>query len=1314
MKQILTTLIIFCVLFAGNLYAQEKEYSFEKDATKFTKEQLPPKYQVDTRIDNMGYWKKMAEAGLVPVAPNVTVPSAVRHTSKIMAPGFAAGNSPDVPVTTVNSTQTENSAFASPDDFNLVINSNNSTPNPSGGTVYGANEFNSPDGGITWGGTVQGAGGSNSGDPTTAIDNLGRWYIGFINNLSGQSVAYSDDQGGTWTVKTVANSPSGFGNMLDKNHMWIDNSQSSLYEGNLYDAWTTFGGGNDGEIGVSRSTDRGNTWSAVQHVSAAVNAGSHNQGVNIKTGPNGEVYVLWAIYDNWPQDENALAMAKSIDGGQTWQPAYRIINNIKGIRNHAVTQNMRVNSFPCMAVDLSNSPHRGDIYVVWTNVNTPGVNTGSGVEVYLIKSTDEGLTWSTPLKVNSDPLGTGKQHYLPWIACDPDNGNIAIVFYDNRNVSSTQTETWCAVSTDGAATFTDFAVSDVAATPSPISGLADGYMGDYLSIAAKGSMVYPFWADTRSGHPMTYVSPFLLTPAMNQAFIAYQDHQLNDITTGNHNGTPDYGEDLLLSLLVKNIGDKPDTNVMVTLSSDSPFVTFMDSTEFYGNFTIGEEKTITDGFAFHISDSVPNGFELVFNVKAVNNLDSVNYSYFSINAYAPHLSIGAIKVMDLLGNNNHVLDPGETADIVIHYTNNSLFDATNPISYLSCPQTFINIANPVVNLPSIGPGYSDSAVFHVTVSNIPFGSAAQFHNHIDYSYQTSQKSFNESIGLIVEDWETGTFTKFPWSFGGNANWTLDNLTKFEGEYSGRSATISHGQSSTLIIEYDVMYDDSITFYRKISSELFHDVLGFYVDATRIAQYSGTQNWKRVAYPVTAGHHTFKWEYLKDASNSIGEDAAWVDFIVFPPEKRTLSFAGNNMGICENQVALLNATAANYLAVLWTTDGTGSFSDNTILNPVYTPSQADIASGSVTLTLTVTGLSAGESSVSSMILTISPNPTAFAGADLTICQGTVHNLTNASATNYNSLHWTSSGDGLFNDPNALFPSYTPGNNDIANGMVALVIVADPANACQMASDTILITIHPSPVASLSANATVCKGDSTLLNYSITGTPPFVVTFDNGDVRNVPASTWQEWVKPVVNSIYAVTSVVDAQGCTGNGSTSASILVLPSPVLNLTVDTTLCANLVLNLSANAQGTASYLWSPGGQTTPTITIDTTGIGIGNRVFTLTATGSNNCKTIASSTVNFKDCTGIEEWVGNVSFTVYPNPNDGRFSIDFASRNKETIHMRVIDEKGGLVYQQNDIPVNGSTTKLFSLKNISQGSYLLILENNRSQVIRKLLIVK
>ncbi|MCD4698800.1 MAG: T9SS type A sorting domain-containing protein, partial [Bacteroidales bacterium] len=120
-----------------------------------------------------------------------------------------------------------------------------------------------------------------------------------------------------------------------------------------------------------------------------------------------------------------------------------------------------------------------------------------------------GATWSTPVKVNQDPSGAGKEHYFPWITCDPSSGILSAVFYDDRNVSSTQCEVFCANSFDAGDTWEDFKVSDVFFTPSPIPGLAGGYMGDYLGIIARDSYVYPCWTDNRGGLYMTYVSPYV-------------------------------------------------------------------------------------------------------------------------------------------------------------------------------------------------------------------------------------------------------------------------------------------------------------------------------------------------------------------------------------------------------------------------------------------------------------------------------------------------------------------------------------------------------------------------------------------------------------------------------------------------------------------------------------------------------------------------------------------------------------------------------------------------------------------------------------
>jgi PKD repeat protein len=489
--------------------------------------------KIDTRIDNQRYWRRMADSGFVYLAPVESVPSATFTGSRIESPMVMNENSPDVPTTTANSTQSENSVFVNPVNNQVVLNSNNSTQNPVG-SLYGANYLLSFDGGTTWGGSVNGAGGSNSGDPAAAISLTGRQYIGFIDNNSGQSVAYSTDNGNTWTSVVAATQN---GDLLDKNHMWIDNSATSPYAGNLYVSYTDFGASGY-PIEITRSNNDGLSYSTPIAISSAVNAGSHNQGVNIQTGPEGEVYVVWAIYDSWPSDETSLGFAKSTNGGSSYAPATRIISNIRGIRTTETGKNHRVNSFPSMAVDISGGPNNGNIYIVWANIGVPGINTGSDIDVYMIRSVDDGASWSSPIRVNQDPAGLGKKHYFPWIACDRLTGELSVVFYDDRNVTSTQCEVFVASSSDGGDTWEDFKVSDVSFTPAPIPGLAGGYMGDYLGIAAVGGRVYPTWTDNRSGVTMTYVSPFDLSPLPNANFSAgsttpclHQTVQFQDMTT---------------------------------------------------------------------------------------------------------------------------------------------------------------------------------------------------------------------------------------------------------------------------------------------------------------------------------------------------------------------------------------------------------------------------------------------------------------------------------------------------------------------------------------------------------------------------------------------------------------------------------------------------------------------------------------------------------------------------------------------------------------------------------------------------------------
>lgn len=531
-------LILVFTLFTGHAVSQQIiNHSIRQDS-------LMP----DTRRDNIGYWKKMIYLGLaLSNAPIPVKPAEFKGTNINIKD--APVDSPDVPVSDgTDITLSENSIDVSVSGSPTLFNSNNSTDwdGTTADNVYGANYLFSYDEGVTWDGSFNGAGGDNDGDPVAVIGQDGRKFMGFIYN-NGQAIAYSDNDI-DWVRIVVAPNPGTY-DLLDKNHLCIDKSARSPFEGNLYDAWVRFDAGhaNDNEIELIRSTDNGASWSSPLNISTHVNAGGHNQGVNLQTGPLGEVYACWTIYDTWPANETAIGFTHSTDGGSAFGNSRRIISNIKGIRNSGAIKNMRVNSFPSMAVDISGGAYDGYIYIVWTNIGTPGINTGSNRSIYIIKSYNHGETWSEPVRVNQGPFGFSSVSFFPWITCDQVTGYLFVIFYDDRNTSASDCEAWVAVSEDGGEIWEDFRVSDVSFTPAPISGMATGYFGDYLGITANNSQVFPVWTDNRDGRAMSYISPFSYTPELPCEWEGSFSTEWSQPTNWIDLKMPDAGKDIIIN-----------------------------------------------------------------------------------------------------------------------------------------------------------------------------------------------------------------------------------------------------------------------------------------------------------------------------------------------------------------------------------------------------------------------------------------------------------------------------------------------------------------------------------------------------------------------------------------------------------------------------------------------------------------------------------------------------------------------------------------------------------------------------------------------
>ena len=410
------------------------------------------------------------------------------------------------PKPTTNSTQSETSIDVHPLDNQIIFASANTTSWPVT-TLYGTGVYWTSNGGTSWTGFDDPPFGSNSGDPVSVIGVNGNFYEGFITDPGGQGIAVSTNGGVSWSTYSVAPNP---GSLADKNHLMVDKQSSSPFVNRVYSAWTDFGGSNDSEIILRYSTNFGQTWSSSINLSSTLNAGSHNQGVNIQTGPNGEVYASWAVYDNWPGGEDAIAFAKSTNGGVTWSAA-RVYGALTpngnfnfGIRGTIKSTAIRVASFPSMTVDRSGGPNNGYIYITWPQRGVAPA--GSDPDIVMIRSTDGGTTWSAPIRVNDDAMNNGKDQYYPWMTVDQATGHLHFVFYDNRETTNDSSGVYMARSVDGGLTFENYKVSDQNFRPKPISGLAGGYQGDYIGIAALNNRAYPYWCDDRTGNYQGWIS----------------------------------------------------------------------------------------------------------------------------------------------------------------------------------------------------------------------------------------------------------------------------------------------------------------------------------------------------------------------------------------------------------------------------------------------------------------------------------------------------------------------------------------------------------------------------------------------------------------------------------------------------------------------------------------------------------------------------------------------------------------------------------------------------------------------------------------
>jgi hypothetical protein len=272
--------------------------------------------------------------------------------------------------------------------------------------------------------------------------------------------------------------------------------------GNVYACW-----GLDGTVApsqnqvFSRSLDGGNTWSVAIPVSGVTNA--RELGCQISVAPSGRVYVSFFVYAlTSPVGIPYVTgigqyLTWSDDHGVTFLPQPIKVAAVNPVPSHLqAADNFRNESLPGMAV----SPRDGSVYVTWADEHTN--TTGQDADILLVKGTPNvaGIPiFGSPIRVNQDPLGDGKDQFQPQIAVTA-AGQVDISYFDRRNdPNDFFIDTYLSRSNDGGTTWTDTrvtrAMSDARINP-PIDGAGNYFYGDYQGLVADDRCAMPFWQDT--------------------------------------------------------------------------------------------------------------------------------------------------------------------------------------------------------------------------------------------------------------------------------------------------------------------------------------------------------------------------------------------------------------------------------------------------------------------------------------------------------------------------------------------------------------------------------------------------------------------------------------------------------------------------------------------------------------------------------------------------------------------------------------------------------------------------------------------------
>ncbi len=381
--------------------------------------------------DNLGAGRILIECGIVQgghaTAGTVTQPPSppnirVSNGSDCSSSSDVCGSESMVAASTKDKGQT------------IVVNYN---ANYANGSNYSGTSYSS-DGGATFT-EIQPAPfasghGTNFGDPIVVFNSkLGMFFAGdLVTGCGGQGIGlWTSTDGKTWTVGSCPSNNSGD----DRESMWVDNVGSSSTYGRMFISFNDFN--NNGALDVVYSDD-GVTWTGPVVVS---NTGTFMRDVQITGSPRGAggahstVFVASMDEGGGGNSTRQNVMYNSTDGGATWSTV------VMGPRfNPPGDSSCPSNGYfwqvnPIIRHMGWGEPAVGPNGVVHYVFAGAGAKNGDKGDIFYTRSTDNGKTWSTPIKLNTDTDSALHEQWMPSLSATS-GGKITASWYDRRKATS--------------------------------------------------------------------------------------------------------------------------------------------------------------------------------------------------------------------------------------------------------------------------------------------------------------------------------------------------------------------------------------------------------------------------------------------------------------------------------------------------------------------------------------------------------------------------------------------------------------------------------------------------------------------------------------------------------------------------------------------------------------------------------------------------------------------------------------------------------------------------------------------------------------